>query len=528
MSRAPNTSTAGSTIPLTGLSAAVAAVAGTYWLHQQSSSSHVPSDHAVVQVPSAPTSLPLDQETSVSKPTNHAHTSQASDPAITTSQTYAIPATHIPTLIPIPLVSSTSTPATPTSAKCPFPSPTADDSFAGASEAAAALARQLQADDPAAYQGGAFLAALEALALAGGAQVQSAAATTPDATPASNGTVHNLDAPLLAAATSDTAAGFPDDAAMWDEWIQMLDGGDAFAPSVDAGYIPLSPAAALQPFAGQDTDDVLASASQFVEAGQYKQALAALESAVSSEPDAADAWTALGRVFAAMEEDDRAAIAFAHALRADPYHLDALLEAAVTEYNCGDRNAAARHAQSWLAHHPELHEVAVPDAASIPAQLARLRSELGEASPAAQAALHTLAGVAAAAAGELQSALACFGAAAQSMPDDAVSWNRVGACHALLGDHSAAQAAYARALQRAPQYPRARLNAGLSHRATEDWREALHCWVHVLAQVPGRLPHVWTYVRQALALIERVDLLEAAQACDVPAVAAGLGVPLPS
>lgn len=356
------------------------------------------------------------------------------------------------------------------------------------------------------------------------ATATAATAAGPAGHAAPSGTARTQGAPL-----PEVAPGFPDESAMWDEWIQMLDGeGDTVVPSASAGYIPLSPATALQPFSGRDVDEVLAAASHFLEAGQYKQALAALESVVSSDPDAADAWTALGRVFSAMEEDDRAAIAFAHALRADPYHLDALLEAAVTEYNCGDRDAAARHAQAWLAHHPELHEVAVPDAASIHGQLASLRSELGEASSAAQAALHTLAGVAAAAAGDLHAALACFSAAAQCVPDDAVSWNRVGACHALLGDHSAAQAAYARALRRAPQYPRARLNAGLSYRAAGAWQEALRCWVHVLAQVPGRLPHVWTYVRQALALIERGDLLEAAQACDVPAVAAGLGVPLPS
>ncbi|KAI9657678.1 MAG: Peroxisomal membrane signal receptor PTS1 [Bathelium mastoideum] len=223
------------------------------------------------------------------------------------------------------------------------------------------------------------------------------------------------------------------------------------------------------------------------EGGNLSLAALAFEAAVQKDPQHVDAWVRLGSAQAQNEKESPAIRALEQAVKLDPANLEALMGLAVSYTNEGYDSTAYRTLERWLAtKYPALLSGPLPSNAGdggdelgfterhvlqqrvtdLFIRAAQLSPDGDAMDPDVQVGL----GVLFYGAEEYSKAIDCFGAALASSAQGTTTredqlhllWNRLGATLANSGSSEQAIEAYERALERRPNFVRARYNLGVS------------------------------------------------------------------
>jgi peroxin-5 len=136
--------------------------------------------------------------------------------------------------------------------------------------------------------------------------------------------------------------------------------------------------------------------------------------------------------------------------------------------------------------------------------------------------LQTALGVIAHLSGDFRAATAAFERALATQPDEYSLWNKLGATLANSNRSGEAKSAYFRALQCKPGYMRAWTNLGISNGNLGQYRDAAQNYIKALTLNP-RGEGVWGYLKTAVVLMGRMDLVGAVDAKDLGALANELG-----
>lgn len=137
--------------------------------------------------------------------------------------------------------------------------------------------------------------------------------------------------------------------------------------------------------------------------------------------------------------------------------------------------------------------------------------------------LQTALGVICHLSGDFVAAAAAFERALAVRPQEYSLWNKLGATLANSNRSAQAQGAYARALQCKPNYMRAWANLGISHGNLGQYGDAARYYLKALSLNP-RGDGVWGYLKTAVVLMGRMELVAAVDARDVGALTTALGV----
>ncbi|KAI9504206.1 hypothetical protein BX070DRAFT_223645 [Coemansia spiralis] len=217
------------------------------------------------------------------------------------------------------------------------------------------------------------------------------------------------------------------------------------------------------------------------ESASLGDAVLALESMVTQNPQDARAWLELGLKQQENEQEQAAIAALRKAISLDPNALDAHLALAVSYTNEGYQMDAYDELHEWIARH-DRYKSLVP--ASAPESMTSSETRKSyvqdlyikaarispgqDWDPDVQIALGVLFNISS----EYNKAVDCFKAALSKRPDDYILWNRLGATEAHIGNSKEATAAYFRALELHPSFIRARYNLSLASTNMGQHREA--------------------------------------------------------
>ena len=125
--------------------------------------------------------------------------------------------------------------------------------------------------------------------------------------------------------------------------------------------------------------------------------------------------------------------------------------------------------------------------------------------------------------GDFAAAAAAFERAAVQRPGDYSLWNKLGATLANSSKSAQAKGAYARALHVKPNYMRAWANMGISHGNLGEYADAARFYLRALTLNPNA-QGVWSYLKTAVMLLGRTDLLQDVEKRQLQALATALGV----
>lgn len=217
--------------------------------------------------------------------------------------------------------------------------------------------------------------------------------------------------------------------------------------------------------------------------GNLSLAALAFEAAVQKDPDHVDAWVHLGQAQAQNEKETPAIRALEQALKLDPGNLSALMGLAVSYTNESYETTAYRTLERWLStKYPQLLppdqlskdvDVGFSDRIALHERITTLFMKAAQLAPSGAQMdpdVQVGLGVLFYGAEEYSKAVDCFSAALASSEsgvtnqDDQVHllWNRLGATLANSGRPEEAIEAYEKALERRPNFVRARYNLGVS------------------------------------------------------------------
>jgi peroxin-5 len=136
--------------------------------------------------------------------------------------------------------------------------------------------------------------------------------------------------------------------------------------------------------------------------------------------------------------------------------------------------------------------------------------------------LQTALGVIAHLSGDFRAATQAFERALAARPDEYSLWNKLGATLANSNRSGDAKAAYFRALQLKPSYMRAWANLGISHGNLGQYTDAAGHYIKALTLNP-HAEGVWGYLKTAVVLMGRMDLVGIVDAKDIGRLTAELG-----
>eukprot|EP01127_Copromyxa_protea_P020623 TRINITY_DN691_c1_g1_i1.p1 TRINITY_DN691_c1_g1~~TRINITY_DN691_c1_g1_i1.p1 ORF type:complete len:411 (+),score=82.96 TRINITY_DN691_c1_g1_i1:210-1442(+) len=260
---------------------------------------------------------------------------------------------------------------------------------------------------------------------------------------------------------------------------------------------------------------------QLFNEGNLPEAILALEAAVQADKTNSSAWMKLGQAQAENDQDKQAISALEQAVALDHTNTEALISLAVSHTNECQVEKTSETLIQWLSQNPsykDLSERPIPHGKSISQHVIELFVEAAMRSSTIDPNVHVSLGLLYNSTWEYDKALECFKAALTVQPDDYALWNKFGAtlANSLHGTKHADVAidAYWRALEKKPQYTRARSNLGISYMATSNYVEAAKCFLGALS-INNQSDHLWDLLRSSLKLMQRPDL---AERCDTRTV----------
>lgn len=206
---------------------------------------------------------------------------------------------------------------------------------------------------------------------------------------------------------------------------------------------------------------------------KLSEAALAFEAAIQEDPKHVDAWLKLGQVQIQNEKELHGIAALENCLLLDSKNLTALMSLAISYVNEGYDNAAFKTFENWIeAKYPDVVKQArnddnnvSDDRYSLNKRITNLFLKAAQISPSGvsvDADVQTGLGVLFYSMEEYDKTLDCFQAAIRCNPNDALSWNRLGASYANSNRPEQAIEAYSKALQLNPNFVRARYNLGVS------------------------------------------------------------------
>lgn len=265
---------------------------------------------------------------------------------------------------------------------------------------------------------------------------------------------------------------------------------------------------------------------------KLSEAALAFEAAVQENPEHIDAWLRLGQVQTQNEKELNGIAALEKCLELSPQNLTALMTLAVSYVNEGYDNAAYATLERWIeTKYPDVArkareadpEVHSDDRFSLNKRITKLFLKAAQLSPTGanvDADVQTGLGVLFYSLEEYDKTLDCFRAAIKCNPNDALSWNRLGASLANSNRPEQAIEAYTKALQLNPNFVRARYNLGVSYINMGMYQDAVEhlltgLSMHVVEGAEGGIVQdtsesssLMETLKRALLAMDRRDLVE--------------------
>ncbi|XP_017065919.1 peroxisomal targeting signal 1 receptor [Drosophila eugracilis] len=292
-----------------------------------------------------------------------------------------------------------------------------------------------------------------------------------------------------------------------------------------------------------ELENAFEKGKEYLAKGDIPSAVLCFEVAAKKQPERAEVWQLLGTSQAENEMDPQGIAALKRAYELQPDNQQVLMALAVCYTNEGLQNNAVRMLSSWLAVHPRYKHLAdsYPElqiegtslASSLigPSKLRDLQQIYLEAvreNPAeVDADVQEALGVLYNLSGEFDKAVDCYQSALQVNPQNAKTWNRLGASLANGSRSVEAVEAYQQALQLQPGFIRVRYNVGVCCMNLKAYKEAVE---HLLTALTMQahttavrdLPNaamaatssgqnqmsesIWSTVKMVISLMGRSDL----------------------
>lgn len=290
-----------------------------------------------------------------------------------------------------------------------------------------------------------------------------------------------------------------------------------------------------------DIENAFEKGKAFLLQGDIPSAVLCFESAVKQDPSNAEIWELLGTSQAENEKDPNAIAALKKSLEINPNNPKVMMSLAVSYTNESLQSQALKMLVGWLKCNSNYQSLLPPsmqtpnNEATVEGAMASsiIRGpELKEVQelflkavqqnhPAIDADIQEALGVLFNLSSEYEKAADCYRAALHIRPDNAKTWNRLGA--SLANGNRAVDAvdAYQRALQIQPGFIRARYNVGIIcinlkayKEAAEHFLTALNHQATSMARSglsktnPGNQMSdtIWSTLRMAISLMGRLDL----------------------
>lgn len=294
-----------------------------------------------------------------------------------------------------------------------------------------------------------------------------------------------------------------------------------------------------------DMENALEKGKAFLAQGDIPSAVLCFEAAAKQNPESAEIWELLGTTQTENENDPLAIPALKRALALDPSNRNVLMSLAVSYTNESYQNQALKMLIKWLSAHPKYSHI-VPSSAKMPDNpesdlteslakapalrevqdmfLTAVQMNRNEVDAEVQEALGVLFNLSS----EYDKAVDCYKAAVQVKPNNAKTWNRLGASLANGNRSVEAVEAYQNALEIQPGFIRARYNVGiicinlkaykeaaehlltaLNHQATSSSRAGVSSNAKLMSD------SIWGTLRMAISLAEMHDLQDAIEKRDL-------------
>ncbi|KAH8314988.1 hypothetical protein KR074_012485, partial [Drosophila pseudoananassae] len=238
-----------------------------------------------------------------------------------------------------------------------------------------------------------------------------------------------------------------------------------------------------------ELDNAFEKGKEYLAKNDIPSAVLCFEVAAKKEPERAEIWQILGTSQAENEMDPQAISALKRALELQPDNRKVLMALAVCYTNESLQNNAVRMLSTWLSVHPKYKHLISDNsdmefesdslASSLvgPNKLKDLQAFYMEAvrqrAPEVDADLQEALGVLFNLSGEYDKAVDCFRAALQVDPQNANTWNRMGASLANGSRSVEAVDAYQHALELKPGFIRVRYNVGVCCMNLKAYKEAV-------------------------------------------------------
>jgi peroxin-5 len=270
------------------------------------------------------------------------------------------------------------------------------------------------------------------------------------------------------------------------------------------------------PFSNLSALEAMAEGIRLFNEGDLAGAKMAFERSVSQDDTNSEGWRWLGQCNADSDDDVKAIMCNIKAVETDPANLKAQINLGVSFTNELENERALHHLRSYIENNPAYAPLA--STATGETEHERVVDMFMQA--AAQAPEdpqpRTVLGVLYNLSREYDKAVECFKAALEVDPTDYSLWNKLGATQANSAQSEDSLHAYHQALETRPNYVRAWINVGMSFVNQGNYNDACQYYLRGLNLNPEAV-HVWNYLRTALSLMDRMDLVTACDAHDLEA-----------
>ncbi|KAG4073556.1 hypothetical protein HA402_000780 [Bradysia odoriphaga] len=288
-----------------------------------------------------------------------------------------------------------------------------------------------------------------------------------------------------------------------------------------------------------DMENAFEKGKFFLAQGDIPSAVLCFESAVKQDPNNAEIWALLGTSQAENEKDPNAIAALKRSLELNPNNASVMMSLAVSFTNESLQIQALEMLVNWLKCN-EMYRHLIPSsmmssnddgAASSIARGPDLKEvqqlylkAVQQKHPAIDPDIQEALGVLFNLSSEYDKAVDCFTAALHVRPENAKTWNRLGASLANGNRSTEAVNAYQRALAIEPGFIRARYNVGIICINLKAYNEAAEHFLQALNMQADSLTRsglhqtkpsnqmsetIWSTLRMAISLMGRMNLQSA-------------------